>query len=82
MQAVPPDLPLQTIFIGRYADHFARDDGGWHFVSRDIEPRLVGDMRFHRADMAWWKETGCPQAARFSNSSSGKPASADSRSLS
>lgn len=52
MQAVPPDLPLQTIFIGRYTDRFGRDDSGWHFLSRDIEPRLVGDMRFHRADMA------------------------------
>ena len=52
MQAVPPDLPLQPIFIGRYDDKLACVDGDWRFVAREIQPDLVGVMRFHRRDMA------------------------------
>lgn len=51
-QAVPPDFPLQAIFIGHYHDRFKRSDGQWRFVQRDISPDLVGDLSFHRADMA------------------------------
>ncbi len=52
MQAVPPELPLQPIFVGRYEDVFECVDGQWRFVSRDIHGDLVGEMRFHRGDMA------------------------------
>jgi hypothetical protein len=53
MQAVPDKLPLQAIFIGSYADRFERDgDGRWFFRERAITPDLVGDLSFHRADMA------------------------------
>jgi hypothetical protein len=51
-QAVPPDFPLQAIFIGHYRDRFERDESGWHFSHRLISPDLVGDLSFHRADMA------------------------------
>lgn len=52
MQAVPERFPLQAIFIGSYADRFRRSDGRWHFVERAITPDLVGDLSFHRSDMA------------------------------
>ena len=52
MQAVPPELPLQPIFIGRYDDELACVDGDWRFISREIQPDLIGEMRFHRRDMA------------------------------
>lgn len=52
MQAVPPELPLQTIFIGRYDDVFECVDGEWRFASRAIHADLVGNLGFHRADMA------------------------------
>lgn len=51
-QAVPPDFPLQPIFIGHYYDKFARVDGRWRFESREISPDLIGDLSRHRADMA------------------------------
>lgn len=51
-QAVPPDFPLQAIFIGHYRDRFARDEAGWHFTHRLITRVLVGDLSAHRADMA------------------------------
>ena len=51
-QAVPPDFPLQPIFIGHYRDRFARDNAGWHFTHRLITRMLVGNLSFHRADMA------------------------------
>jgi hypothetical protein len=47
-----PDFPLQAIFAGHYRDRFARSAVGWHFVSRDISPDLLGDLSRHRADMA------------------------------
>lgn len=51
-QAVPPDFPLQPIFIGHYHDEFVRGEGGWRFKQRNISPDLIGDLSFHRADMA------------------------------
>lgn len=49
-QAVPPDFPLQPIFIGHYYDSFECTDGEWHFTMRDISPDLAGDLSHHRAD--------------------------------
>ncbi len=49
-QAVPPDFPLQPIFIGHYHDSFNCADGNWHFTLRDISPDLTGDLSRHRAD--------------------------------
>ena len=51
-QAVPPDFPMQAIFGGHYHDRFEKSDAGWHFVSRDISPDLLGDLSRHRSDMA------------------------------
>ena len=52
MQGVPPDFPLQAIFIGHYFDSFEKVDGNWRFVKREISPDLIGDLSHHRADMA------------------------------
>ena len=49
-QAVPPNFPLQPIFIGHYHDSFTCTDGVWHFTLRDIQPDLAGDLGHHRAD--------------------------------
>ncbi len=49
-QAVPPDFPLQPIFIGHYEDTFHRVNGDWCFKLRDIRPDLAGDLSRHRAD--------------------------------
>lgn len=51
-QAVPPDFPLQAIFMGHYHDRFEQDGSGWHFKHRLITNFLVGDLSRHRADMA------------------------------
>ena len=51
-QAVPPDFPLQAIFIGHYYDRFEKIDSSWHFTRREISPDLLGDLSFHRSDMA------------------------------
>jgi hypothetical protein len=51
MQGVPPDFPLQAIFIGSYHDVFAREGEQWHFRERVIFPDLVGDLSRHRSDM-------------------------------
>ena len=51
-QAVPPDFPLQAIFIGHYHDRFERAGSGWRFRQREISPDLIGDLSFHRSDMA------------------------------
>lgn len=40
-------LPLQPVMAGRYIDEFAWDKNGWHFVSRQIIPRLSGDLSQH-----------------------------------
>ena len=52
MQAVPPDFPLQAIFVGRYSDRFQCDDGQWSFAAREIHAELFGDLSWHRSDMA------------------------------
>jgi len=51
-QALPPDFPLQPIFIGHYHDVFVKAGDGWHFKSRTISPDLIGDLTCHRLDMA------------------------------
>jgi hypothetical protein len=51
-QAVPPDFPLQAIFVGHYHDRFERSDSGWRIRQREISPDLIGDLSFHRSDMA------------------------------
>lgn len=51
-QAVPPDFPLQAIFIGHYYDSFEKTESGWRFTRREISPDLIGDLSFHRSDMA------------------------------
>lgn len=51
-QALPPDFPLQPIFLGHYHDVFEKAGGKWRFKSRKISPDLVGDLSYHRADMA------------------------------
>ncbi len=51
MQAVPPDFPLQPIFIGSYRDVFVREAGQWRFRERVIVPDLIGDLSRHRSDM-------------------------------
>jgi hypothetical protein len=51
-QAVPPDFPLQAIFIGHYYDNFEKADTSWHFTRREISPDLLGNLSFHRSDMA------------------------------
>lgn len=50
-QAVPPDFPLQPIFIGHYYDSFEKVASAWRFVRREIAPDLLGDLSFHRSDM-------------------------------
>ncbi len=42
-----PDLPLQPIMAGRYIDTFARDTQGWYFSSRQMKPRLAGNLSAH-----------------------------------
>ncbi len=51
-QAVPPDFPLQAIFIGHYRDRFEKAGSEWRFAARSISPDLIGDLSRHRADMA------------------------------
>ena len=51
-QAAPPDFPLQAIFIGHYYDSFNKVSSGWRFTRREISPDLLGDLSFHRSDMA------------------------------
>ena len=46
LQALP-DLPLQPIAAGRYADRFERRDGDWRFVARQVRITHVGDVSRH-----------------------------------
>ena len=55
-QAVPPDFPLQAIFIGHYHDRFERAGSGWRFRQREISPDLIGDLSFHLSNVAGDKE--------------------------
>lgn len=41
------DLPLQPVMAGRYHDSFACDAEGWYFSSRQMLPRLAGDLSAH-----------------------------------
>jgi hypothetical protein len=47
LQAVPGLPPLQPIASGRYQDRFARRNGTWRFVERQVRTDLVGDMSRH-----------------------------------
>jgi hypothetical protein len=47
MQATP-DIPLQTILVGRYFDEFLRRDSLWMFKRRQLKIDLVGDVSHHR----------------------------------
>ena len=40
-------VPLQPIVVGRYADAFARDAGGWYFTQRLVDVEMVGDVSAH-----------------------------------
>lgn len=40
-------LALQPIMAGRYVDTFVCDTQGWYFSSRQIIPRLAGDLSQH-----------------------------------
>jgi hypothetical protein len=51
-QALPPDFPLQPIFMGHYFDRFEKVGSAWRFSRREISPDLIGDLSRHRADMA------------------------------
>jgi hypothetical protein len=51
-QTIPPDFPLQAIFIGHYYDNFEKVASAWRFARREISPDLLGDLSFHRSDMA------------------------------
>jgi 3-phenylpropionate/cinnamic acid dioxygenase small subunit len=42
-----PELPLQPIVAGRYADEFRRVDGTWRFSSRRVSFQLIGDLSHH-----------------------------------
>lgn len=41
------DFPLQAIIAGRYQDRFARDEAGWYFTERRMQPELIGDLSRH-----------------------------------
>jgi len=41
------DFPLQVIIAGGYEDRFARDEQGWYFVQRLMQPKLYGDLSRH-----------------------------------
>jgi hypothetical protein len=38
---------LRPVIAGRYLDTFARNDAGWHFAERRMDPRLTGDLSGH-----------------------------------
>jgi 3-phenylpropionate/cinnamic acid dioxygenase small subunit len=46
LQALP-DFPLQSIFAGRYRDRFARVDGRWRWMRREVIGDLYGDVSRH-----------------------------------
>jgi hypothetical protein len=47
-----PGLPLQPIVTGRYVDTFELRDEVWVFASREVDPRLFGDVSHHVAAAA------------------------------
>jgi 3-phenylpropionate/cinnamic acid dioxygenase small subunit len=46
LQALP-EFPLQPIFAGRYRDRFARVDGCWRWMRREVIGDLHGDVSHH-----------------------------------
>lgn len=40
-------IALQPIVVGRYADTFGRDAGGWFFTGRTVDVEMVGDVSDH-----------------------------------
>lgn len=52
-QAVPPQLPLQPIFAGRYEDRFTKREGVWHFKQRKVYTDCVGDMSMLVSSLEW-----------------------------
>lgn len=43
-----PDFPLQAVITGYYEDRFGWDEeSGWHFVQRQMKPKLLGDLSRH-----------------------------------
>jgi 3-phenylpropionate/cinnamic acid dioxygenase small subunit len=40
-------VPLQPIAVGRYADTFARAEGGWYFTERVVTIEMLGDVSDH-----------------------------------
>ena len=42
-----PGLPLQPIVTGLYVDTFMFRDEKWCYASRQIQPRLFGNISFH-----------------------------------
>jgi len=42
-----PKFPLQAICTGRYEDRFAKLDGTWQFIRREVVAHLMGDVKFH-----------------------------------
>lgn len=46
LQALP-DLPLQTIVAGRYADLLEFAGNGWRFADRQVNVDLIGDVSHH-----------------------------------
>ncbi|MGA7508752.1 MAG: nuclear transport factor 2 family protein [Erwinia billingiae] len=40
-------FPLQPICAGRYYDSFEKHNGQWHFTSRNVVPRLMGNLHYH-----------------------------------
>jgi len=43
---------LQPICTGRYFDSFEKHDGQWRFTSRNVVPRLMGNLQFHVGNSA------------------------------
>ncbi len=44
-----PELPLQVVIAGRYADTFERVDGKWYLTDRLEYCDLIGDLSAHIA---------------------------------
>jgi SnoaL-like domain len=44
---VTDEFPLQPIYLGRYHDAFAQEDGRWFFTERIIRGDGVGDLGEH-----------------------------------
>jgi 3-phenylpropionate/cinnamic acid dioxygenase small subunit len=47
LQHKPAGGTLEPIIAGGYRDRFERVDGRWQFASREMQPRLFGDLGEH-----------------------------------